>query len=80
MTIAKGCVKIPLTSIQTLNTGVNMLKQDWNSYWKTVVDTIHDGVMIVDNQGRVVSINKGMERITGFRAKEMVGQSCTMLN
>ncbi|SHI60036.1 PAS domain S-box-containing protein [Desulfatibacillum alkenivorans DSM 16219] len=57
-----------------------MLKQDWNSYWKTVVDTIHDGVMIVDNQGVVVSINKGMERISGFKAGEMVGKSCTMLN
>ena len=57
-----------------------MLEHELNDYWKTVVDTIQDGIMIVDNQGVVVSVNKGMERLTGFTSEEMVGQPCSMLN
>ncbi len=51
-----------------------------NSYWKTVVDTIQDGVMIVDPEGKIISVNRGFEEITGFRRREVLGKSCTILN
>jgi hypothetical protein len=35
-----------------------MLEQELNQYWKTVVDTIQDGIMIVDSGGTIVSANK----------------------
>jgi len=57
-----------------------MRSQDMNQYWKTVVDTIQDGVMIVDTDGVIISVNRGFEEITGFTSQEVQGRSCTLLN
>lgn len=57
-----------------------MFEQDLNRYWKTVVDTIQDGVMIVDIQGAIVSVNKGLEKITGYTRSELIGEPCLILD
>lgn len=57
-----------------------MFEQDMNAYWKTVVDTIQEGVMIVDCAGTVISVNTAFERITGYRRSDMIGSSCSRLN
>jgi two-component system response regulator HydG len=57
-----------------------MDKKNLNDYWKTVVDTIQDGVMIVDPEGKIISVNRGFEEITGFTRQEVLGKSCTILN
>ena len=57
-----------------------MFEQELNSYWKTVVDTIQDGVMIVDTDGTIVSANRGFELITGYSRSEILGKSCSILN
>ena len=57
-----------------------MSNQEFNAYWKTVVDTIQEGVMIVDPEGTIVSVNKAFERLTGYRIDELIGNSCTTLN
>ena len=58
----------------------SMFEQELNSYWKIVVDTIQDGVMIVDEAGTIVSVNKALEKITGYSRDEMLGRPCTILN
>jgi two-component system, NtrC family, response regulator HydG len=57
-----------------------MFAKEMNNYWKTVVDTIQDGVMIVNTEGRIVSINRAFETITGYGPEEVIGQSCSMLD
>ncbi len=57
-----------------------MFEQDLNIYWKKVVDTIQDGVMIVDKGGCIVSVNKALEKITGYTRDEMLGKPCSILN
>ncbi|RTZ98200.1 MAG: sigma-54-dependent Fis family transcriptional regulator [Deltaproteobacteria bacterium] len=57
-----------------------MLTHELNTYWKTVVDTIQDGIMIVDLEGTIVSINKAFEKITGYTQSEIIGKSCIKLN
>ena len=49
-------------------------------YWQTAVEIIHDGVMIVDVQGTIVSANQALTQITGYSQAELVGQPCSMLN
>ena len=57
-----------------------MIEQELNRYWKTVVNTIQDGVMIVDTDGTIVSANKALENITGYSNDELIGKPCTILN
>ncbi|OEU61862.1 MAG: sigma-54-dependent Fis family transcriptional regulator [Desulfobacterales bacterium S5133MH16] len=57
-----------------------MFEQELNKYWKTVVDTIQDGIMIVDTKGTIVSVNRAFETITGHSITEIIGKPCTILN
>jgi two-component system response regulator HydG len=57
-----------------------MLEQELNIYWKTVVNTIQDGVMIVDTEGTIVSANKALEKMTGYPKEALIGKPCTILN
>jgi len=52
---------------------------DISKYWKVIVDTLQDGVMVIDPSGMVLSMNPAAERLTGYRADELVGRSCRML-
>ncbi len=54
--------------------------QDINYYWKTVVDTIQDGVMIVSPEGIIISVNRAFEEITGYRHDDIIGKSCATLD
>ena len=53
---------------------------DIDRYWKTVFETLQDGVMIVDPAGIITEVNSAAERLTGYSAKDLVGSSCQMLN
>jgi PAS domain S-box-containing protein len=57
-----------------------MFEQELNAYWKTVVDTIKDGIMIVDKYGTIISVNKGVEKISGYTRDELIGSRCSILN
>jgi len=57
-----------------------MFEQDLNTYWKTVVSTIQDGIMIVDKEGTVVSINQAVEELTGYSSDDLVGNPCSVLD
>ncbi len=50
------------------------------SYWKTIVETIHEGLMVVDRSGTIVTVNRSLEEMTGFKRQELVGRSCMSLN
>jgi two-component system, NtrC family, response regulator HydG len=56
-----------------------MQDQTLNRYWKTVVDIMHDGVMIVDVRGTIVSANNALNEITGYSQTELIGQPCSIL-
>jgi len=53
---------------------------DLARYWKTIVDTLQDGVIVVDPMGRVLAMNPSAERLTGYRAEELAGKSCRVLD
>ena len=56
------------------------MKNDFQEYWKAVFDTMMDGVVVVDRQGSILSVNKALERITGYTARELAGQECEILD
>jgi len=57
-----------------------MIEQELNRYWKTVVNTIQDGVMIVDTEGTIVSVNKALVNMTGYSDGQLMGKPCTIFN
>jgi PAS domain S-box-containing protein len=57
-----------------------MLDEEHSNYWETVIDTMMDGLMVVDPEGVIISINNAMESITGYTKDELVGQSCAILD
>jgi PAS domain S-box-containing protein len=44
--------------------------------YKTILDSIADGVFTVDDEWRIISWNRAAEQITGFPATEAVGHFC----
>jgi PAS domain S-box-containing protein len=49
------------------------VEENLNQYWKTVVNTIQDGVMIVTPDGQVVSVNQALMDMTGYGREELIG-------
>jgi len=51
-----------------------------NRYWKTIIDTMAEALMVVDSKGLIISVNQSMLRLTGFKERELVGNPCGVLN
>lgn len=47
-------------------------------YWESVVDTMDNGLLIVDTEGIIIFINPAAEAITGYSKGEVVGLPCTV--
>lgn len=53
---------------------------DVSQHWKTIVDTLQDGLLVVDPQGIILAANQAAERVTGYGTDELIGKSCRLLN
>ncbi len=51
-----------------------------NQYWKTIIDTMAEALMVVDTQGLIISVNLSMLKLTGYSEMELVGKTCDVLN
>jgi diguanylate cyclase (GGDEF)-like protein/PAS domain S-box-containing protein len=47
-----------------------------DSFYKELLDSLHDGVYFVDADRRITYWNQGAERITGYSTQSMVGLFC----
>ncbi len=56
-----------------------MFDTEQSQYWQTVVQTMLDGLMVVDPDGIIISVNNAFETLTGYTEKELIGQSCDIL-
>lgn len=55
------------------------MSEDLSRYWKTIVDTMMDGLIVVDTEGIIVSANRAVEELTGYKHRELIGKPCTIL-
>ena len=53
---------------------------DIGKHWKTIFDTLQDGLMIMDVDGNILAANPASERLTGYKADELIGSNCRILN
>ncbi len=54
-------------------------KMEIEKYWRRIIDTMHDALMIIGKDGDILSVNRSFEEMTGFSSAEVAGKPCTML-
>ena len=47
-----------------------------SEFWKTVVETMQEGLMLVDQKGTIEFVNRAFEKIIGYTLEEVRGKSC----
>jgi len=57
-----------------------MLKYEFNRFWKSFLDIIQDGVLIIDTEGIIISVNRALQNMLGYCEQEMIGKPCSLLN
>lgn len=45
---------------------------------QVIIDSIHDGIWVIDGDGLTVYVNKAMKRIAGIEPSEMIGKHVTL--
>jgi two-component system response regulator HydG len=55
------------------------MMKEGSGYWQAVVNTMMDGLMVVDHDRTIVSVNKAMEGLTGYSREELIGEPCSVL-
>jgi two-component system, NtrC family, response regulator HydG len=50
------------------------------SLYEAVVETMQDGLLVVDTQGLILAVNPAFQSMTGYSTGELVGKPCTVLN
>ena len=53
--------------------------QEFDRHWERVINTMSEGLLIISQQGRIVSVNRSFEEMTGYAAHEVAGKPCTLL-
>ena len=56
-----------------------MLQQGYEKFWEKVIDTMMEGVVVVDPQGIILSVNHALAEITGYRREELLGRPCALI-
>ena len=50
-----------------------LFEEGQENFWKTVIDTMMDGLLVVDVEGVILSVNLAMEHITGYTREDVIG-------
>ena len=53
---------------------------DIGEHWRTIIDAVQEGIIIVDDHGFFVAANQAAQMMTGYKEKELIGKSCRILN
>ncbi|MEW6348331.1 MAG: sigma 54-interacting transcriptional regulator [Thermodesulfobacteriota bacterium] len=54
--------------------------QQTPEFWKTILDIMTEGVMLVENGGKILFVNRAMEGFTGYSRHELLGKTCAFLD
>ena len=49
-------------------------------FLKSVIETMSDGLMVIDKESTILFFNRAAEEIKGYRREDIVGKQCSMLD
>lgn len=50
-----------------------------DQFWKTVLDIMDEAIMLIENGGTILFVNRAMESLTGYSQSDLVGKKCAVL-
>ena len=53
--------------------------KDIDRHWERVINTMNEALLIISKEGRILSVNRSFEEMTGYTANQASGQPCTLL-
>lgn len=53
---------------------------DISKQWKRIIETLQDGILVLDTHGVIQATNPAAEKLTGYTREELTGSSCRILN
>jgi two-component system response regulator HydG len=53
-----------------------MLGKVADNFWRTIIDTMQEGMMTVSPEGRITFVNNAFERLLGYKIGELKGKTC----
>jgi two-component system response regulator HydG len=56
-----------------------MLQEGREKFWNEVMNTIMEGVVVLDSRGVILAVNQAMEEITGYPRQELIGKPCALI-
>jgi len=56
-----------------------MREHEINRQLDAIINTMHDGLIVIAPDGAIVMVNQALETLTGYRAEELIGRPCTLL-
>ena len=56
-----------------------MLGKKLHKYWNRIINTMHEGLIVIAADGTIVMANQSFELLTGYTSSDIIGKSCTML-
>lgn len=66
-------------NIKTPDLQAEMALRDSERALRTVVETVVDGIITINEEGKIVSFNSAAQRIFGFHSGEVVGEDVSLL-
>lgn len=59
--------------------GTRINESDINRYWKMIINTMNEGLLLISPDGVILMVNNAFEEMTGYTASEIIGKKCTIL-
>ncbi|RME74517.1 MAG: PAS domain-containing sensor histidine kinase [Planctomycetota bacterium] len=53
--------------------------EEKQAFLDSIVDTAHDGIITIDQEGRILTFNKGAESLFGYHRHEVLGKNISIL-
>ncbi|MBP1777278.1 MAG: sigma-54-dependent Fis family transcriptional regulator [candidate division NC10 bacterium] len=53
---------------------------DLSPYWESIIETMKEGLLVVNPEGTIIAVNPAAEALTGYSALELIGSSCRVLD